>query len=40
MTSAGLEITEAVGIVEQMHGSYRIPTHLKKVDMLTRCPTV
>lgn len=40
VTSVGLEITEAVGIVEQMHGSYRIPTHLKKVDMLTRCPAV
>ncbi len=40
VTSAGLEITDAVGIVEQMHGAYRIPTHLKKVDMLTRYPTV
>lgn len=36
ITAAGLPIDEAADCVQRMHGSYRIPTLLKRVDRLCR----
>ncbi len=36
ITAAGMPVTEAVDKVRDMHGNHRIPTLLKKVDLLAR----
>ena len=36
VTSIGLPLSEAKNLVTTMHGKYRIPTQLKKVDQLCR----
>jgi len=36
LTSMGVDVEQIKPEVEQMHGSYRIPTLLKKLDQLTR----
>ncbi|KQT17366.1 endonuclease V [Chryseobacterium sp. Leaf404] len=36
ISSVGIEIETAFGLIKKMHGNYRIPTLLKKVDTLTR----
>lgn len=39
VTSIGIALTDARRSVLEMHGAYRIPTLLKRVDMLARLPT-
>lgn len=36
LTAMGIDVDEIKGKVEKMHGSYRMPTLLKKLDQLTR----
>ena len=36
VTSAGMDQQEAAGHIESMHGSFRLPTLLKRVDQLCR----
>lgn len=36
ISSVGIEIEKAFDLIKKMHGNYRIPTLLKKVDTLTR----
>jgi len=36
LTAKGIDVDEVVPKIEQMHGSYRFPTLLKKLDQLTR----
>lgn len=36
ITSAGIEQTVAAGLIEGMHGKFRLPTLLKKADSLSR----
>ena len=36
VTSAGADLQEAAGKIRTMHGPYRIPTLLKRVDLLAR----
>ncbi len=36
LTSKGIDVDEIIPKVEQMHGNFRIPTLLKKLDQLTR----
>jgi len=36
LTAMGIDVDEIKGNVEKMHGSYRMPTILKKLDQLTR----
>ena len=38
VTSAGMDVAEAARHVRAMHGPYRIPTLLKRVDQLSRGP--
>ena len=38
VTAAGLELAEAMQRVGEMHGPYRLPTLLKRVDALARGP--
>jgi deoxyribonuclease V len=39
ITAAGMDVREAAGHVQTMHGPYRIPTLLKRVDSLCRQTT-
>ncbi len=39
VTAAGIKVAVAAKHIESMHGRYRIPTLLKKVDLLCRNPT-
>lgn len=36
ISSVGMEMEDALNLIKNMHGNYRIPTLLKKVDTLTR----
>lgn len=36
ITSVGIELNEAAGYIQQMHGEYRIPTLLKSLDQYTK----
>jgi deoxyribonuclease V len=36
VTAAGIDVEEAVRQVQRMHGEYRLPTLLKRVDLLCR----
>ncbi len=36
ITSAGIELEQAKQLIQQMHGEYRMPTLLKKVDRVCR----
>jgi deoxyribonuclease V len=36
ITAAGIDVHEAAPCIQQMHGSHRIPTLLKRVDKLCR----
>lgn len=36
ISSVGIEMEDALNLVKNMHGNYRIPTLLKKVDTMTR----
>ena len=36
VTAAGMDLAEAAGHIQAMHGPYRIPTLLKRVDQLSR----
>lgn len=36
LTVKGIDVDQVLPKIEQMHGSYRIPTLLKKLDQLTR----
>jgi len=36
VTAAGVSVEEAAGWVERMHGPYRVPTMLRRVDQLAR----
>ena len=38
ISAVGLDLAEAAEHVQSMHGPYRIPTLLKKVDLLSKCP--
>ncbi|MEO1083483.1 MAG: endonuclease V [Acidobacteriota bacterium] len=38
VTAVGLDISDAVGALQAMHGPFRIPTLLKRVDALSRDP--
>ena len=40
VTAAGMDSSEAAGHIRSMHGKYRIPTLLKRVDRLSRSSTV
>lgn len=36
LTAIGIDVDEIKSLIENMHGNYRIPTLLKKLDQLTR----
>lgn len=36
ISSVGIEMEDAYELIKKMHGNFRIPTLLKKVDTLTR----
>lgn len=38
VSSVGIDIQQAVSLVQQMHGDHRIPTLLRRVDRLARQP--
>jgi deoxyribonuclease V len=39
VTSVGMPLAEAKAAIQSMHGEFRIPTHLKRVDQLCRRST-